>query len=54
MNTDDHRMIPGSHERLNGPECRCGSAWDWWNDCCFSQARAEFTPSPLDEYRGQR
>lgn len=29
-----HRMLPGSHERPGGPECRCGAEWDWWNDRC--------------------
>lgn len=52
--TCPHYVIPGSHERRGGPECRCGSPWDWWHDRCFSQARVEFTPGPLDEYRGQR
>ena len=30
----EHRMIPGSHERLRGPECFCGREWDWFNDTC--------------------
>lgn len=31
---DNHGMIPGSHERPGGPECRCGADWDRWNDKC--------------------
>lgn len=26
----EHGMIPGSHERWSGPQCRCGADWDWW------------------------
>lgn len=37
-----HGMVPGSHERMNGPECRCGGwAWDAWNDRCYS----DYTPA---------
>lgn len=32
-----HAMLPGSHERRSGPECRCGSGWDKWNEKCRSQ-----------------
>lgn len=35
-----HRMLGGSHERPNGPECRCGAAWDWWNDQCMRELEA--------------
>ncbi|MDB4928305.1 MAG: hypothetical protein JWM10_789 [Myxococcaceae bacterium] len=31
-----HGMIPGSHERPDGPECRCGRAWLRWDDRCES------------------
>jgi hypothetical protein len=24
---DVHGMVPGSHERADGPECRCGALW---------------------------
>lgn len=34
---DEHYMLPGSHERATGAECRCGWAWDRWNDRCTSQ-----------------
>lgn len=37
-----HGMVPGSHERLGGPECRCGATWDRWNDRCTTAA--ETTP----------
>ena len=33
-----HGMIPGSHERGGGAECRCGAQWDRWNDECFKRA----------------
>lgn len=33
----EHRMLPGSHERPRGPECRCGAEWDYWNDECVSE-----------------
>lgn len=33
-----HRMLPGSHERGGGAECRCGSQWDRWNDECVKNA----------------
>lgn len=35
---DEHRMLPGSHERMYGPECFCGSGWDAQNDACLSQS----------------
>lgn len=38
--SDEHRMIGGSHERPGGPECRCGAGWDWWNDRCARPAPA--------------
>jgi hypothetical protein len=38
-----HYMLPGSHERANGPECRCGWGWDRFNDRCLSG-----TTSPAD------
>lgn len=31
-----HDMLPGSHERPGGPECRCGAAWDRWGGGCMS------------------
>jgi hypothetical protein len=34
-----HGMLPGSHERGGGAECRCGSQWDRWNDVCVKQAQ---------------
>jgi hypothetical protein len=33
-----HAMIPGSHERGHGAECRCGASWDRWNDECVKRA----------------
>lgn len=33
-----HRMLPGSHERGGGAECRCGAQWDRFNDECFKVA----------------
>lgn len=35
-----HGMLPGSHERPCGPECRCGKPWDRWNDRCSSAVKA--------------
>lgn len=35
-----HGMVPGSHERSNGPECRCGGAWNRWDDKCAKQEAA--------------
>lgn len=37
---EPHFMLPGSHERAGGPECRCGSGWDRWNDMCATGAKA--------------
>ena len=39
----EHMMIPGSHERPGGPECRCGADWDYWSDECVGAAK-EVTP----------
>lgn len=37
-----HFMLPGSHERRRGAECRCGHDWDRWNDrCCSPEAARE-------------
>jgi len=36
-----HRMVPGSHERPRGPECRCGAEWDWWDDHCIRVAESD-------------
>ena len=36
-----HGMIPGSHERMHGPECHCGQPWLWFDDRCSSEAPAE-------------
>jgi len=38
QSSQQHYMLPGSHERAGGPECRCGWGWDRWNDRCLSQA----------------
>jgi hypothetical protein len=32
-----HGMIPGSHERLGGAECRCGAEWSVWEEICYVQ-----------------
>lgn len=37
--TAEHGMIPGSHERAFGPECRCGQPYDYWGGRCLTQAR---------------
>jgi hypothetical protein len=34
-----HGMIPGSHERAGGPECRCGAAWLYFEDRCAQAAK---------------
>lgn len=31
-----HGMLPGSHERRDGPECRCGAVWLVAEDRCAS------------------
>ncbi|AKU45073.1 hypothetical protein QUICO_100 [Mycobacterium phage Quico] len=41
----DHFMIPGSHERLSGPECHCGAGWDRWNSICTTGAKE--APPPM-------
>ncbi|MFT4281196.1 hypothetical protein [Microbacterium sp.] len=33
---ETHGMLPGSHERGGGAECRCGMPWDYWNSRCLS------------------
>lgn len=38
-----HRMLPGSHERPTGPECRCGAEWDYWNDMCVTLESEDLT-----------
>jgi hypothetical protein len=53
MSEGPHRMLPGSHERGHGPECRCGADWDRWNDrCCVDTAApdepADDTPREAD------
>ncbi len=30
----EHGMIPGSHERMSGPECRCGAGWIVFGSRC--------------------
>lgn len=37
---DDHAMVAGSHECANGPECRCGAAWLYFEDRCATSAAA--------------
>jgi hypothetical protein len=34
----DHGMIPGSHERGGGAECRCGAEWSRWAGHCAAVA----------------
>jgi len=36
----EHRMLAGSHESRIGPQCLCGSEWDWWEDVCVAEVRA--------------
>jgi hypothetical protein len=38
--TPDHGMVPGSHERPGGAECRCGEPWSRWDDACRAQLLA--------------
>lgn len=40
--TATHSMLPGTHERPGGVECRCGMPWDFWNERCLSTT----TPAP--------
>ena len=46
----EHRIVPGSHERAGGAECVCGQAFDSWNEKCSSQMQAEATQvaSPVE------
>lgn len=32
-----HFMLPGSHERPDGPQCSCGASWDYFADKCSTQ-----------------
>jgi hypothetical protein len=36
MTAIEHGMLPGTHERPGGAECRCGMPWDFWNERCLS------------------
>ena len=36
-----HGMLPGSHERSGGPECRCGAVWFYWDGACLAQLEAK-------------
>ena len=36
-----HGMLPGSHERRGGPECRCGGVWFYWDGMCLEQLKEE-------------
>jgi len=47
MPPEQHGMVPGSHERGNGPECRCGAGWDRWNDRCVAESAS--TPTTSEE-----
>jgi hypothetical protein len=40
-----HGMLPGSHERHGGPECRCGAAWLYFEDRCAASAKTGEQPS---------
>lgn len=36
-----HGMLPGSHERPVGAECRCGASWDRRYDTCENKTRED-------------
>lgn len=36
-----HGMLPGSHERPGGAECRCGASWDRRFDTCENKTRED-------------
>lgn len=36
-----HGMLPGSHERPGGAECRCGAPWDRRYDTCENKTRED-------------
>ena len=44
-----HFMLPGSHERPGGPECRCGSVWDRLNDRCLFGAEVDRNTMSSDD-----
>jgi hypothetical protein len=50
---EEHGMLPGTHERPGGAECRCGQEWSYWEDMCLTQHKAKFperypqSPPPL-------
>lgn len=29
-----HRLMPGTHEWPQTPECVCGADWAWLDNCC--------------------
>lgn len=45
----EHGMIPGTHERPGGTECRCGQPWSRWDDMCLSQHKAAYPDRYEDE-----
>lgn len=36
-----HGMLPGSHERPGGAQCRCGASWDRRFDTCENKTRED-------------
>lgn len=48
-----HGMIPGSHERGNGAECRCGASWDRYYETCPNKIREDLVAlaTQIDEAR---
>lgn len=49
-----HFMLPGSHERAGGPECRCGASWDRWNDTCTTGIKGPKPQRYIDVQVGSR
>ena len=47
-----HRMLPGTQERLTGPECICGADWNYWDSRCTSLPQlTEEELNPNGEWR---
>lgn len=48
-----HGMVPGSHERGRGAECRCGAEWGRWTDSCAKQILEDLVAlaTKIDEAR---
>lgn len=48
-----HGMLPGSHERPGGAECRCGASWDRYYETCPNKTREDLLAlaTKIDEAR---